>query len=457
MDNTFSKALAEYIANTSYETIPEEGILSAKKSILDTLGIMFPATTLAPTSDIVHDLYTELDHGDECTLVGYGEKASLLNAVMINGSLTHAVDFDDDAGIDKPITHPTASCFPAALSLAEYVGNVSGKQLIAAIALADDVVIRIGSCIRGNTLFDYDFFPPTTLGVFLATIASCKVLDLDAKQTLDALGLAVNRVAGIRDALFNCEFRSIRDAFGNDEGVRCALLASRGFEGCPDPIEQLYHVIYHDDVDTTNLLKGLGEEFYNAKYISYKPWPSCHGTYPYVQSTLETMTAYDIKPEDIARIDLTGCDQGGGLFNPKEEKRQPKTVITAKIALPYVVATAACNGTVVLADFELENLGNPAAYEMSGKIFFTEDNSYPPNSATARIETVNGDVFEKRVDVLLGAATNPISLEDLIEKFKANATLAKKPISPENIEALADKLLNLENVADISEITDLIN
>lgn len=449
MENGYTKAVAEYIAQTNYEDLSAEAIESAKKSILDTLGIMFPATTLAPPSDVVHDLYLELDCGGECTLVGYGEKASLFSAAMINGSLTHAVDFDDSAGIDKPIVHPTASCFPAALALAEHLGNVSGKQLITAIAVADDVGIRMGSCPKGNVLWDYDFFPPTTFGVFQATVAACKLLELDAQQVIDALGLAVNRVAGIRDALFNCEFRSVRDAFGNEEGIRCALLASCGFAGCPDALEQLYHIVYRDNVDLSFLVDGLGKEFYNAKLIGYKPWPSCQGTHPYVQSCLETMEDNGIASEDVENIVLVGCSQGSNLFYPKEEKSRPTTSITAKVALPYVVAVAAWRRNVVLSDFEIQNLSDPEIQAMAQRIEFQVDDSFPPNSATARITTKQGEIFEGHVDILRGSVLNPMSIDELVAKFKGNAALAKHPI--QRVDDLAQACMHLEDVASVKD------
>ena len=118
-DGHLTQGIAHYVAKTEYEDLPEDVVVSTKRSILDTLGAMLPATTLSPASDIVHDLYAEIGGRGPCTLIGYGEKAPLLAAAMVNGSLTHAMDFDDFSGIDKPLVHPTANCLPAALALAE--------------------------------------------------------------------------------------------------------------------------------------------------------------------------------------------------------------------------------------------------------------------------------------------------------------------------------------------------
>ena len=447
----YTRTIAEYVANTTYEDLTPEAIEYAKKSIMDTLGIMFPATTLAPTSDIVLGFVDEVNEGGKCTLVGYGRKASLLDAAFMNGSLTHAVDFDDSAGIDRPLVHPSGSCFPAAITLCDYLDDITGKDLILAMALADDVGIRIADCVNGNILWDYDFFSITTVGVFEATVAAAKLLKLDADQTVDALGLAVNRVAGIRDTLFNCEIRSIRDAFGNQEGIRCALLAKRGFAGCHTALEDLFRIIYKGNVNMEPLTKDLGKVFTNSTLIQYKMWPSCQGTQAYAETVLQVLEKNpDLKLEDIDSILLKGATPSYDMFYPKEEKAHPKTSITSKVSIPFVVATMLKKHNLVLADFEVQNLDDPEILALTDLLEFEIDDSHTANAATAIFTLKDGTVIENRVEYVRGAVQAQLTLEQLITKFKGNATLAAYPI--EDIDGLADKLLNLEEVADIKEI-----
>ncbi len=452
-----TRGIAEYVACTNYEDLPQKVVESTKKSILDTIGIMYPATTLTPVSDLVHDLYTEIDGGGNCTLVGYGEKASLLCAAMINGSLTHAVDFDDFSGIEKPMVHPTANCFPAALALAEYLGNVSGKDFITAITLGNDVGIRMCAAVNGSAMHDYDFFPQTVFGVFQATVAASKLLGLDADQTADALGLAVNRVSGITKSLFTCEFRSIRDSFGNEEGIRCALLASRGFTGSKDALEVMYDVIYGGNIDTHHLTDGLGEEFYSEKLIGYKPWPSCQSTQPYAQVIIEALDKYGINPSDIESIKFFGCQNGADTFFPKEEKSHPQTGITAKASTPYVAAVAAVRGNIVLSDFEVENLGDLDVLNMASCMDFEIDDEMPLTSAIVRITLKGGKVIEHRVDVLRGNVLNPMSTDEVVTKFKTNAKMGKIHMSDKAIDSLINVVNDFENQDTIDGLIDAIN
>ena len=449
----YTQIIAEHVANTAYEDLTPEAIEYAKKSILDTLGIMFPATTLAPTSDIVLDFIDEVNEGDSCTLVGYGRKASLLEAAFMNGSLTHGVDFDDSSGIDCPLGHPSGSCFPAALTLCDHLGGISGKDLILAMALADDVFIRMAGSVRGNILWDYDLFSMTVVGAFSATIAASKILKLDVDQTVDALGLAVNRVAGLRDTLFNCEFRAIRDAFGNQEGVRCALLAKRGFAGCKTALEDLFRIVYRGNADIGFLTKDLGKVFTNSTLIQYKMWPCCQGTQAYAEAILQVLEQNpELKVEDIDHILLKGPQEGEGLFYPKEEKAHPKTSITSKVSIPFVAATMLKKRNLVLADFEVQSLDDPEILALTDLFEFENDESLNDNAnaATAVFTLKDGSVIENSVDHVRGAVCEPLTLEQLVTKFKANAALARHPIA--DVDGLADKLLHLEGVADVKDV-----
>ena len=87
---------------------------------------------------------------------------------------------------------------------------------------------------------------------------------------------------------------------------------------------------------------------------------------------------------------------------------------------------------------------------MTEKISFTVDDSFPPNSATASITTTQGETYEGHVDLLRGSVLNPMSMEELIEKFKHNASLAKHPVK--DVDGLVETLAHLEDVVDVKDV-----
>ena len=451
-----TQALAQNIVNTKFNNLSQDTVEATKKSILDILGVMLPPTTLVKTCLSVYELVSEAGGKPESTIVGFGGKAPCWEAAFVNGSLCHAIDFDDCVGLEKPLMHPTGSSFPAALAITERVGNVTGKDFITAVTLGNDLSVRLASCPNANVIFGYPFFPITTFGVFAATAVSGKLLGLSESQTVNALGLALNRVSGVTKGLFGSDLRAIRDGINGKEGVMCALLASKGMDACKNAVELLFSLYYKDDVTIENLTKDLGKHFRGSE-VGFKPWPSCQGTHSYIQAIINIVNEHNILPEQVEEIILHGNTEGEGLFYPSEIKQKPTTSITAKVALPFAVSVAVVHKSVSISNFLPENLSDSKVLELAKKVKFVLEPERGSYSSRAELKTKDGKLFNFSVDVLRGSIQNPLSTDELISKFKDCARYARKPMSASNIDRLIDNILNLEKVKEMSEITKLLS
>jgi 2-methylcitrate dehydratase PrpD len=450
-----TQALAANLVKTTYDNLPKETVEATKKSILDILGVMLPPTTLVKTCASIYEVVSEAGGKPESTIIGFGGKAPCWEAAFVNGSLCHAIDFDDCVGLEKPLMHPTGSSFPAALAMAERVGKVSGKELITAVALGNDLSVRLAACPKGNVVFGYPFFPITTFGVFAAAAVSGKILGLSEPETVNNLGLALNRVSGVTKGLFTCDIRAIRDGINGKEGILCALLASKGLDACKDAVELLFNVYYKDDINPEYLTADLGKKF-RGEEVGFKPWPSCQGTHSYIQATLQIVSANNIQLEQVGEIVLHGNKEGEGLFFPSDIKQKPKTSITAKVALPFAVSVAVVHRNVSIANFLPENLGDPRVLEMAKKTKFILEPELGSYSSRVELKTKDGKVYRAVVDVLRGSIQNPLSTDELVSKFKDCARYAKIPMSASTIDRIINNILNLEKIKDISEITRLL-
>lgn len=450
-----TQVIAKHLVNTTYDNLSKETIEATKKSILDILGVMIPPTTLVKTCASVYELVKEAGGNPECTIIGFGGKAPSWQAAFVNGALCHAIDFDDCVGLEKPLMHPTGSAFPAALAMSERAGNVSGKEFITAVALGNDLCVRMASCLKGNVIFGYPFFPITTFGVFSSAAVSAKILKLSESQMVNTLGLALNRVSGVTKGLFGSDLRAIRDGINNKEGILCALLAWKGMDACKDAIELLFSQYYHDDINPEFLTDGLGKVFRGAE-VGFKPWPSCQGTHSYIQGVLQIVNENNIKPEEIEEITLHGNSEGHGLCTPYEVKQKPTTSITAKVALPFAVSVAIIHKSVSIANFLPENLNDARVLELAKKVKFVLESERGSFSSQEEIKTKGGKVYKTNVNFLRGSIENPLSTEELIAKFKDCARYAKKPLSAEKMDRLINSILNLEKVKNMSEITGLL-
>ena len=454
----FTRGLAENIVKTKYEDLPKEAVEVTKKSILDTLGVMFPPSTLEKACIALEEMVREEGGKGESTLIGFGGKTSCWMAAFVNGSLCHPMDYDDTT--DEPAHHPSASTFPAALAIAEKIGNISGKDFITAIALGNDLGVRLASAPKGSVLEDYPWFPIVIFGLFSATGAAGKLLGLTEDEMVNAFGIALHRASGITEAIMSpdSEIRAIRDGFTNKEGVLAAFMAKKGIAACKDAIEKLYKFFYKDDYDPLPLTSNLGKEFMGVK-VSFKPWPSCRGTHCFIQAALDLAKEYDIDSEKVEEALLTvGRFGRDALCEPLEAKREPKLSIGAKLSLPFTMGVALAKRRAKIEDFLPENLQNLKVLEIASKVKYKFDPQFGSlTPAIVEIKTQDGKTLSKRVDIPYGHPQNPISDEDLMAKFKDCARYAKKTLSEDKIDQLAkEKILKLEKVKDIGEITDLL-
>lgn len=427
-----------------------------KRSILDTLGVILPATTLEKACISIYELAKEAGGKEESTLLGFGGKIPCWMAAFVNGSCAHALDFDDCIVGENPIHHPTASTFPAALAIAERVGGVNGKDFITAVALGNDLSIRLASCPEGNLMMDYPFFPISIFGIFSAAAASGKLLNLSEVKMLNALGLALHRVGGTNVAVFapDSDVRAIRDGFTNQEGVISALMASKGISACKDAIEQLFKVYYNDRYNPEPLTSDLGKKFRGAEAV-YKIWPSCGQTHNYIQAALNIAKEYDIKPDDVEEVIITGSHDGA-LHSKLPEAASPTTSIAAKFSIPFCVAVALVKRSVTISDFLVQNLASPDVIKIAQKTKFKVDPSFGSfTRAIVEVRTRGGGHYSFDLDNTKREKTG-VNVEDLITKFNDCAGYSKKHLSQASVKKLITSILHLENVNDMREITDIL-
>jgi 2-methylcitrate dehydratase PrpD len=454
-----TRALAENIVNATYEGLPVEVVTKTKKHILDTLGIMFPPSTLEAACMALEEIARETGGKPESTLIGFGGKVPCSMAAFVNGSLCHPMDYDD-SGEDVP-SHPSAHTFPAALAMAERVGNVTGREFITAVALGLDLNVRLLSSANGSLLEDYPWSPVSVFGVFSATAVAGKLLALSDQQMINAFGIAVDRASGITKSLVSpdSEVRSIRDAFGNREGVLAALMAQKGISACKNGIEILYKVFYNNNYDPLLLASNLGTEFWGLK-VGFKAWPCCRLFHTHVKAALDIAKEHQVDPEKIEEVVVTvGSVVNDATCTPLAEKQRPRLSINAKISLPFVMGVIFAKKEVAIGNFLPENLDDPKVLEMIKRVKPVFDPLLPKGvlaPGTVEVRMRGGKSFTKTEHLPYGHSKHPMTDHELVAKFKDCALYSKKGMSEGTIARLVEKILDLEKVNNMREITELL-
>ena len=121
-------------------------------------------------------------------------KNSVLDATLVNGTASHALDYDDVSGVMGG--HPSAMLIPSMIALGESL-NSTGRDLALAYVVGYETECRIA---RGVHFHHYDkgWHPTATIGIFGTVAAASRLLHLTVPQTAVALGLAASLACGLK-------------------------------------------------------------------------------------------------------------------------------------------------------------------------------------------------------------------------------------------------------------------
>lgn len=461
--------ISRFIAETKYDEIPDPIKDRVKKSILDTLGIIMPASELMPDLKAAIELQIEAGGKQESTVLGYGVKLPCWAATFANGVRGHSLDYAD--GHLEAVFRVGISVIPAALALAERKGRVSGKELIVAVAVAEELLCRIGVAIARRRTRMGPWHPGIVLGNFAAAAAAARMLELTPDQVDRAFGIAFLQTGGTLGVTApDANIRGMYAGFVGRNGVLAAFMAQKGILGPRDSLgskEGLLEVYFQGNYDRDYLLTKLGSE-YELINLSFKPWPACAFVHPYIDAMLSLRRENSLHAGDIERVDVYSGEFNRELCRPINvaSGQVPKTTNDGKRSITFNVALAALKGKVGFRDFTSEALRDPevlgfaekvqwvAAPEFDEVAFSVKGNQLPPGKV--RVTTKDGRNLVKRIDYPYGHHLNPIQFEDLVQKFRDCLSLSRKSISPQATDRLIEMILHLEDLADIDDIVRIL-
>lgn len=458
--------LAEKIAHCKYEDLPNEAVEATKKTILDTFGTIIGGSGAGAGVKEIVAMVKDGGGTQESSVIGYGFKTNAWMAAFANGAMAHTLDYDNVH--DDAFTHPSTSTVPSGFAMAEKVGNISGKDFITAVALGDDLHCRLAYSVSQQDDFvqQNQWMMPVLMGGFAAATVAGKIIGLDKMGFVNALGIAFNRAGGSEEIIHDPGLlRGLYAAFPAITGVLSAIMAHYGIPGiktCFEGEAGLFNAYFKGRYDRNALTRDLGKVF-KGSGVSYKPWPSCRFTHPYVDAALQLAKEHDLHAEDVAEIRAAYEAKNVKMcFEPLNARRNPGSPTEAKISLPFTIAMAIALRKIEIGDFCAENLKSRQILDLAQKVTYRYDPSLKGEYKTmlpAEIElkTRDGSLYTKRVDSVYGHPNNPMTWKDLTLKFKDCVSYAAKPISRENIKMVVDKIKMLEDAADVSELVRLIN
>ncbi len=449
--------IAETVVKVEFGDLPSAVVEATKKDILDTL-----ATTLAgsavPGGKEVAEVMADWGGKEESSVLVFGGRLPAPSAALANGTMAHALDFDDT--YDAIPLHAGAATISASLAVAEAVGPVSGERFIAAVTMGVDVMCRLGLAtvmgLRGWHLTG-------VYGYFGAAAAAGKLLGLDRGAMVDALGLAYAQAAGNNQGLHDGALtKRLNPGFGARGGITAAYMARRGITGGTNILAGktgLFEVYHRGEYDPEPLRAELGTRFEVAN-LSYKPWPCGRALHGFIDATLQLVHEFDIRPDEVLGITIYVESDDWHFAFPLETKRRPRNHVDTQFSVPWVVATAIARRKVVIDDFTEQAIGDPIVLGLAEKVTpqVSDDMKRPmrdAKSGAVSIRTKRGEWY-RRVDLPRGHPSNPLAIDDICEKFRDCAAHAARPLERANVEAALDLVRRLEEQDDIRSVIALL-
>ncbi len=444
-----TEQLVDRILGVRYETLPKEAVDMAKAVTLDGLAVTLAgATEPLGVGRISIEYVKAMGGAPQASVVAGGIKTSMQNAAYANGTMAHALDYDNTW---YPLNHPTSPTLPAILAVGENAG-LSGRKVIEAIAVAFEVQGRLRLAATGMETGS-GFHKPGMTGTFGATAGVARALDLDKRQMLMALGLAGSRAGSIAINTGTMT-KSSHSGHAARMGVECAILAGMGWTASADVFgpKGFFDTFLGGRAEPHLLVEGFASPLRMIDPgVGFKKHPSNYFTHRPIDAALALREEDGVDPQSIESVEV--------IF-PRFDyvnRPAPDTGLDGKFSVQYTTAVALLDGEVTVDSFTNERRFAPDVQALLPRVALKVDDAIPNDfdrmHAVVTVNLANGARHVKRVDRLSGWIGAPLTREQRLKKYYG---CVRRVISPHAADRVVDLVERLDELTDVREIMDIV-
>lgn len=406
-----TSVLASYATSLEVAKLPEATLSHARFVLGDTIGVLLSASR----RHAVHTAITALRPAEgEFSMVGHGT-ANAETAAFVNGIGGHDIELDDSHSPSR--THPAAVIIPAALAGAEHRHDSTLGELVAAIVAAYDVQSRVSKAIGPTAQYDRGFHPSSVCGAIGSATAAGAAMRLSVEEMRYAIGLAASQSSGLltyADDPFHMA-KSFQTGIAARNGVTAARFASAGYRAAPNVLTGRNNVMQPfggEEADVSQFETELGSRF-DIHETSLKRHACCGLTHSAVDALLQLLAEDDLRPESIRSIDVE-------VPHKAVPRIDGNTLWSHNIQ--YVLALAAHERHIDLDHFTPAWTENRAIQELASKVTLRGSDElqarFPARKgAVVTVRRIEGAASSLRVDAPRGSPYEPLTADELHEKF----------------------------------------
>jgi 2-methylcitrate dehydratase PrpD len=441
--------LGSWVHRTSYNDLPPHIVNLAKDRILDFLGTAFDSYSRYPLTPVMKVLQS-YQSKEEATVIGEGVKLPCSFAAMLNS----AYNISDGSRFTG--AHPACVVVPAALAVAEFQNqkkDVSGKDLILAVVIGYEVMLRIGAAMYPSS-HKRGFSPTTIHGPMGAAAAVGKILNLDEKSIINSLSIASLMGHGLQAAdrapYPTFSFQTGRAA---ESGVLCALVAQAGLQGSDEILEEGFYPAFSDEYQLEKVSQDLGKDYAISRtYI--KLHGGCRHMHAPIDAALYLKNTYHLDWENIERIQVKTYSTALAVCNIKNPQNGHEAEYTIQFSVPIALLFGDASpdrfSDSMLLDHRVQELMGKVAVELDPEM----DRDYPQRRpAWIEILTKDGQKFDHWQESAKGEPENPLSPSEREEKFHF---MASRTVDEKNRYKIIHFLSGLESENKITDLFPLL-
>jgi 2-methylcitrate dehydratase len=451
---TVTAKMARWAADLRFEQISAEAVYQAKRFLLDSLGCALGGFQQHDVK-IALAVLDEIAGNGDATVIGTGEWMDPVSASLANALMIRCMDYNDIYWKQDP-SHPS-DIFPAAIACCERAGG-NGKELIVGLVLGHEFEMRL--CEAAFPGIRERGWHHATLTAFVSPVVAGRALHLSWEQIQHAIGISASRhcTLGAVTAGKLTMMKNTVDPMATQSGVLAALLAEKGYSGPEHVIdgkEGLAHV-FGPEWKLDLLTEGLGESWRITR-CGMKAFPTEALTHTPISAVLDLVKANDLHPDQVKSVQIRSLARAADILSDPS-KYDPHTRETADHSLPYVIAAALVDRQVTPAQFSMEKIMDPKVREQLAKVEVVADPEiekvFPGlQRVIVHITTKDGRCFDKQLDYPKGDPRNPLTDQEIEEKF---AALADGVLTPAAQKRVQEMVWNLERAGSVSELMALM-
>lgn len=444
-EKTITMQMAEYAVTNHWDTFTEKDIRMTKLAYVDWVAAAMTGV-MEQSVKLLTELAEEERISGPCAVIGQGRKTSALEAALINGTESHAIDFDDIH--DFLSLHLCSPVLPAALAAAEYA-ETDGKMLINGTVNGMQIMVALSAGIMPEHYNIGRWHATGTIGIFGAAAAAGAILKLTPEEMCNAFGICAGLCSGIQ-LNFGTMSKPMAAGMAAKNGLMAAILAKRGFTGRAD----IFDTDFLDNISTKKADKSRILERMNGTYgvheLRFKRYPCGAPTHSGIINCRKILEAHPHKAEDIEKIVFEPYPRAIRLVG----NMNPQTGLEGKFSIGFTAAAQIVFGQVTIETFTDENVKNPLVQYLLPRMELVGNDEFTySRGGRATMYFKDGTSYMNET-YLLG---HDIDLDETEPEVKEKYEEIMNPrVGRERALKIYEKLLALDKLETVSDLSGLL-